>query len=199
MDALHEAIRRLNANLASLDARWALIGGLAVSVRGEARTTRDVDAAILVSGDREAEAITRHFLHDFGYQVRPYGQLDRNDNDRLAAMRLVSPDSREEELIVDLMFAFSGIEPELVEAAEILEAMPGLFVPVAQTGHLLALKVLAARPVDVGDIEVLLHYASREDIYLAQQSIELISRRGYEPADRDLTQELEEVLQRRRA
>ncbi len=192
MDALHEALRRLSENLTALEARWALIGGLAVSVRGEARTTRDVDAAILVSGDGEAEALTRHFLHDFGYQVRPYGQLDRNDNDRLAAVRLIPPRAQEEEIIVDLMFAFSGIEPEVVESAEELQAMPGLTVPVCQIGPLLALKTLASRPIDLADIDVLLRYASSDDIGTARRLLELISARGYGPDDRDMLEEFEQ-------
>jgi hypothetical protein len=38
-DALADAVRELRR----LEKRFALVGGLAVSVRGEVRTTRDVD------------------------------------------------------------------------------------------------------------------------------------------------------------
>jgi hypothetical protein len=41
-------------------------------------------------------------------------------------------------MIVDLLFASSGVEAEVVGAAENLEVLPGLWVPVARAGHLLA-------------------------------------------------------------
>lgn len=44
-------------DLESLDVRYALVGGLGVSARGEPRYTRDVDLAIAVSRDDEAEAL----------------------------------------------------------------------------------------------------------------------------------------------
>jgi hypothetical protein len=37
--------------------RFALVGGLGVSIRGEVRFTRDVDLAIAANDDREAEAL----------------------------------------------------------------------------------------------------------------------------------------------
>lgn len=46
-------------------------------------------------------------------------------------------------MIVDLLFASSGIENEVVASADLLEVLPGLTVPVATTAHLIALKVLA--------------------------------------------------------
>jgi hypothetical protein len=38
---------------------FALVGGLAVSVRSEVRFTRDVDLAVAVSTDAEMEALVR--------------------------------------------------------------------------------------------------------------------------------------------
>lgn len=43
---------------------------------------------------------------------------------------------------MDLLFASSGIEHEIVAAADPLEVLPDLTVPVARTGHLIALKPL---------------------------------------------------------
>ena len=45
-------------------------------------------------------------------------------------------------IIVDLLFASSGIEPEITAAAEVLTVARGLRMPVARTGHLIALKLL---------------------------------------------------------
>ena len=46
-------------------------------------------------------------------------------------------------VVVDLLFASCGIEPELVRDAEPLEVFEGLTLPVARLEHLLAMKVLA--------------------------------------------------------
>lgn len=90
-------------------------------------------------------------------------------------MRLLPPGQDEEGLVVDLLFASSGIETELAEAATELEVLPGVRVPVATLGHLLALKVLAmddvTRPQDRVDILGLLEHADEQEIARAQGAI----------------------------
>jgi hypothetical protein len=66
-----------------------------------------------------------------------------HDNGRLATVRLRRHIGGVG-IIVDLLFASSGIEPEIVEAAEAVEISPKLTLPVATTGHLIALKLLPA-------------------------------------------------------
>jgi hypothetical protein len=65
--------------------------------------------------------------------------------------------------VVDLLFASSGIEPEIAAAADALDVVPGLAVPTARMGHLIALKVLArddrTRPQDRVDLPALLQRA----------------------------------------
>jgi hypothetical protein len=53
-DPVTEAAARAAADLAELGARFALVGGLAVSVWGEPRYTRDVDLAVGVDLDEFA-------------------------------------------------------------------------------------------------------------------------------------------------
>ena len=58
------------------------------------------------------------------------------------------------------------VREEIAAVAEPLEVVSGLEVPVARVGHLLALKILAARearPQDVGDARQLLRVASAEE------------------------------------
>ena len=52
-----EAAARASAELTELGARFALVGGLAVSAWGEPRYTRDVDLAVAVERDDEAEQL----------------------------------------------------------------------------------------------------------------------------------------------
>ncbi|WP_436604758.1 nucleotidyl transferase AbiEii/AbiGii toxin family protein [Sorangium sp. So ce1036] len=77
------------------------------------------------------------------------------------------------------------------------ERFPDVTVPVAQTGHLLALKVLARddrrRPQDLVDIRTLLAIARDTDIAMARSAVELIEQRGF-ARGRDLRRLLEEVL-----
>jgi hypothetical protein len=94
--------------------------------------------------------------------------------------------------VVDLLFASSGIEPELVASAIATELFPGLVMPVATVGHLLALKVLSVtdeRPQDLVDIRSLLAIAREADVDEARRALELIDRRGFGRSKR-LIQEL---------
>lgn len=122
MNAVEAALRAIAADLDRRAAGWALVGGFAVSIRSEPRFTRDVDVAIAVSDDPEAEALVRSLM--------------------TATARLAPPDAGGTGATVDLLFASSGIEPEIVAAAETIEVLPGLFMRVARTGHLIALKLL---------------------------------------------------------
>jgi hypothetical protein len=45
------------ADLDALRVRWALIGGLAISVRSVPRFTKDLDFAVAVADDSEAEGV----------------------------------------------------------------------------------------------------------------------------------------------
>lgn len=98
------------------------------------------------------------------------------------------------EIVVDVLFAGSGVEPEIVEAAELIEVVPGLTVPVATTGHLMALKVLArddeTRPQDLADLRALLAVGTAEDLDLARTTLAMITRRGSH-RDRDLAAALD--------
>lgn len=68
MNPIAETLRRIAVDLQKLGTPWSLIGGLAVSARAEPRTTRDVDLAVAVAEDSEAEAIIFR-LQAIGYEV----------------------------------------------------------------------------------------------------------------------------------
>lgn len=187
MKALFEVLIRLKADLTVLRLEWALIGGLAVSVRAEPRTTRDVDIALSVGDDPGAEEVTRRLVAR-GYRIDK--QMENRTAGRLATVRLLVPGQRPGGVVIDVMFASSGIEPELVAAAEPIEIVPGLTIPVARTADLIALKVLAGRQQDVTDLETLLSKATSSDVETARERLELISRRPGYDRDKDLLAEL---------
>lgn len=57
MTGLGSTLLKTVAELTRLDRRCALIGGLAVSVRAEPRFTRDIDLAVTVRDDADAERL----------------------------------------------------------------------------------------------------------------------------------------------
>jgi predicted nucleotidyltransferase len=174
---LHQALRAICRDLANEGASFALVGGLAVSARTEPRFTKDLDLAIAAAGDREAEAIVSS-LRQRGYRIQAL--VEQEAIGRLATVRLVPPG--EGTLFVDLLFASSGIEPEIVKAATPLALIEGLTVPVASLAHLIATKVLARddvrRPQDRADLVALLAEAGPADLESAREALRTIQARG---------------------
>jgi len=195
MMAVEELLGQLTIFFSDRQLRWALVGGLAVSVRARPRFTNDDDVAVAVETDQVAESLIYDLTRQ-GYRV--LACLEHEGQARLSTVRLLPPGQDEDGIVVDLLFASSGIEPELTEVATDLEALPGVHVPVATLGHLLALKVLAMddtrRPQDRIDILALLEYADAEEINRAQDSVELITSRGFHRS-KNLSELLQSFLQ----
>lgn len=162
--------------LAESDLEGALVGGFAVSVRTEPRFTRDVDLVVAVSDDDQAERLVARFLQHHHQLLE---SVEQESAGRLATARIELQGGG----MLDLLFASSGIEPEVVGAAEPTEVLPGLQVPVARVGHLVALKLLARddvlRPQDAGDLRALLAVAGPTELQLAREAVELIEQRGF--------------------
>jgi predicted nucleotidyltransferase len=194
VNRLESALRRVLKDLGEDGRRAALIGGLAVSVRSEPRTTRDVDLAVAVDDDVDAEQVV-YRLSARGYQLKI--PLEQEAVGRLATVRMTPPGAVGETVIVDLLFASSGIEREIVERAEPLEVFRGVSVPVARRAELIALKILsrddARRPQDRLDLHSLVTRASPEELVCARADLTLITDRGYH-RNRDLVAALEATL-----
>ncbi len=54
MNQLYRSLRTVAAKFSEVG--FALVGGLAVSARSEPRFTRDIDLAVAVDGDQQAES-----------------------------------------------------------------------------------------------------------------------------------------------
>jgi hypothetical protein len=196
LERLTKALIRLDADLRAIGARWALVGGFAVILRAESRSTRDLDVALAVSGDREAESIVLS-LRLRGYRDHPNGAMIEREDGRLGTVRLISPPLSEEiGSEIDLLIACAGVEAEVVAAATPLEVLPGVVIPVARAGHLVALKVLAGRLKDMEHIQVLIRGMGTDDLRIARETVDLIERRGFnDKPERDLLVELGKLLE----
>ena len=191
MTALLESLSAAATDLGELQRSFALVGGLAVSLRAEPRFTRDADLAVSVGSDTEAE-LTVNALIGRGYVVEAV--VEQTALGRLATARLRS--RVPEGVIVDLLFASSGIEPEIATAAEVLTVARGLQMPVARVGHLIALKLLShdarGRRQDLIDLDELKGIANDDDWALASAACRLITSRGFH-RDRDLARLLADL------
>lgn len=192
MNVLEAALRCIASDLERHRRQWALVGGFAVSARAEPRFTRDIDVAVMVDDDLDGERLVRLLLAS---RYRPLASVEQDETGRLATVRLGCP-LGDGDVVVDLLFASSGIEPEITRAAEVTEVVPGLSLPIATTGHLIALKLLArddqARPQDLADLRALRAVATAADLGAARAAVGLITARGFDRG-RDLTAALKEI------
>lgn len=179
MNPLWPPLRRIVADLSAVDVRFALVGGLAAGSRTEPRFTRDIDLAVAVDDDAAAEALVRRLLAD-GY--RATAVVEQEATGRLSTVRLLPPESVASGAVVDLLFASCGIEPEIVEEAEITTISSGIELRVARTGHLIAMKLLSdapQRPQDRVDLVHLAQQADAEELARAEAAAALIAARGF--------------------
>lgn len=91
--------------------RLALVGGLAVSARSEPRFTRDVDLAVAVEDDEDAEQLVRA-LTGRGYRM-PVACIGH-----LLAMKVLSHDDRRPQDGADLVALLGEANPEDVAVAQ---------------------------------------------------------------------------------
>jgi hypothetical protein len=83
---LHASLRNICKDLSDVHAAYALVGGLAVSARTEPRFTKDLDVAIAVANDREAESLIRSLATPL-YRVEAL--VEHETAARLATVRLI--------------------------------------------------------------------------------------------------------------
>jgi predicted nucleotidyltransferase len=127
---------------------YALIGGLAVSVRGQPRMTADVDLVIAADIERALALVASLPQSRF----RPLFQ----DVEEVVTRAFLLPlRHRSTNVKVDVAVGLSGFEQQAVARAEPIE-LAGSQVKVATAEDLLIMKLLAGRPQDEQDIRGLL-------------------------------------------
>ncbi len=183
--------RRAIELLTNLGIRFAVVGGIAVSFRAIERLTKDLDLAVSVEDDSTAQTIVHEFSQ-LGYLIDDV--FEHEVTKRMATVRMIS--QGENPMYVDLLFATSGIENEIVDAAEEGHLFSDINVRVAKVPSLIALKVLSARESrmrDIVDLQSLFEVASPHDIAEARQLLDLITTRGYN-RNKDLQKDLDQYI-----
>ena len=144
---LVEAIRSAVQWLDEAGVPAAVVGGVAASLRGRPRVTKDVDFVALADLDA-CPALVQ--------SAQRHGLMPRHDDvvefARSTRVLLLVHDSGVE---VDVSFGALPFERELVEASEKV-SVAGAEFPLARAEDLVIMKALALRPRDVADIESVL-------------------------------------------
>jgi len=187
--APERALAAITRELDARNRRFALVGGLAVSVRAEVRFTRDVDIAVVAADDADAEQLVLE-LRQCGY--RPVARVEHETMHRLSTVRLLGSD----EVKVDLLFASSGLEPEIVDGATRVDVAAAGSIPVAAAEELVAMKVLSMTEVrlqDRLDAQRLLQLVPDLSLNRVRTDLQRIAERGFDRGQ-DLTSKLNSLL-----
>jgi hypothetical protein len=188
-ESIFEALRSIAAALRVLRRPFAVVGGMAVAVRGEPRFTRDVDVAVAIASDVEIEGLVFE-LTARGY--RTVALVEHGARNRLSTARLAAPGG----MIVDLIAATCGIEQEIVERALPVALEGAGELPVARAEELLAMKVLSMterRPLDRVDAISLVLTNPDLDLQVVRANLQLILERGFDRGEK-LIDKLDAVL-----
>jgi hypothetical protein len=145
---LLDALSDIAAWLEDQKVRGAVIGGVAASIRGRPRATRDVDAVILLDAER-----LKSFLESgerFGFLPRLEDAIEFAKKNRVLLL-LHEPSKTP----VDISLGALPFEIESVDRASPV-TVAGISFPVVLSEDLIIMKAIAHRPRDIADIESLL-------------------------------------------
>jgi hypothetical protein len=143
-----------------------LIGGLAVAIRAEPRATKDIDLSVLVAELAARELVTE--MAALGFRATIHGALGPG-----AVIRFVRTGPDGIDRWVDVLCAGTPFEELALDRAS-LERLFGRELAVVTAEDLVILKLLAGRPQDWADVDVLLREnAGRlDEVYIDARAAE---------------------------
>ena len=147
-DLLHQTLADVAQFLQREGIRYALIGGIAASVRGQPRATADVDLVIAADVDRALMLLRA--LPDSSFLPLFAGVEEVVERAFILPMRHLTTGIK-----VDLAIGLSGFEQQAIARAEPID-VSGHTISVATAEDLILLKLLAGRPQDEQDIRGIL-------------------------------------------
>ncbi|MBC7855244.1 MAG: hypothetical protein IAF94_17580 [Pirellulaceae bacterium] len=149
---MHEPLQQTLFDAVSLlDAEripYALVGGLAVSLRGQPRMTADVDMVMLADVPRSLALVQ-------GLEGTSFRPLFDGVAEVVQKAFILPLQHRATHVRLDLALGLSGFERQAVARAERL-SLAGASIAVVTAEDLLMMKVLAGRPQDEQDIQGLM-------------------------------------------
>ncbi len=144
---LTKTLADLTTWLRSEQVSFAVIGGLAVGVRGEPRFTADVDVVVGLNLDDALLLVDRLSGSPFQPLFPEVAEVVRTSF--LLPLRHLATSVR-----VDVAIGLSGFERQLLARADEI-TLSGFTAPIATSEDLILMKLLASRPRDIEDAEKL--------------------------------------------
>ncbi|MBI1756649.1 MAG: hypothetical protein HYR64_06030 [Fimbriimonas ginsengisoli] len=145
---LEGTLARLHASLTGLGLPYAVIGGIAVILRGYDRSTQDLDAVVWGADGRLPELVAE--LGKNGLHLRRDDGVEFAKRNRILLLK--SPDGTQ----ADLSLGALPFEHELIRRATLELLGKSLSVPIATVEDLLIMKFIASRDRDLDDIRRLM-------------------------------------------
>jgi hypothetical protein len=145
VDELHAVTRALrDAGIA-----YAVCGGIAVTIHGATRTTKDIDVLIAASDvDRAVNAV-----RSIGFEYAALPMTFDAGTNKERHVRRISKLSEGEHMILDVIVADASLAGALDDRVEV--SLPEGPLSVVSRATLLRMKRLAGRAQDLADIEAL--------------------------------------------
>ena len=122
------------------------IGGLAVQHWGEPRLTADVDLCA-VTDPAETDALVQNLLKAFA------ARADAADTARRVHLLPLRSSTG---VTIEIALGFTGFEKIAAKRAKRIEVAPGKSIPICSAEDLIVYKVVANRPRDVEDVEMVI-------------------------------------------
>lgn len=160
-----------------------VVGGVAASILGRPRATRDIDVLVILSQDKWAEALSSAERH--GIAPRIEAPLEFAYRTRVLLLRHL-----ESGVDIDLILGRLPFEEEAIARSRI-HNLGGVMVTLPTVEDLLIMKAIAQRPRDLRDIEGLLDAHPEANVTAVRQWIREFSNAMTMP---DLLEGLEKLL-----
>ncbi len=148
------AMRDLTGWLASQSSPGMIIGGVAASILGRPRATRDIDALVLVPEEQWGAFLLS--AGTFGFEARVAGALEFANRTRVLLLR-----HKASSVDLDVSLGILPFELEAVARRQTVQ-IAGIVIPITSPEDLVIMKAVAHRPRDMADIESVL--AARPDL-----------------------------------
>ena len=160
-ESLAAALVALSACLAASSTPGIIIGGVAASLLGRPRLTRDIDVLVDLADERLQALLA--VAQDFGIAPRIEHPEEFARRSRVLLLRHVAS-----QIDIDLILGTLPFELEAVAAGQVRHAGP-IEVRLPRVEDLMIMKAIAHRPRDMHDLEALLVAHPGADLTRAKQ------------------------------
>lgn len=157
--------------------RYALVGGLAASIRGRTRVTEDVDLVLDCSVEGALDLLDA---------VRPDFDQFFPDVEQVVRSCFILPlEDRSSQVKIDLAVGISGFEQMVIDRATVV-GIAGASIAVGTAEDVLLMKLLAGRPQDDQDIKglVAVNFKTMDWRYVTETASQLQEAVGIDLVDK---------------